>query len=247
MLVCQSYFLAGCHPIFEGYDQTGFATANATISSLTSLSNVHVTSPNQGLTAVLSSLNISPRTAISANGTWYTYWREGASTDYVWIYNDASNSAFGKGYSTGSITFETTGIPYIYDAWTGAISPVLGYILSSSHTTIQLELAGDQTIIIAFQHFGIRPFYIPSLPASTLNASSSSSSFSVFSTFTSAAFPLHLSNGISTTLSSMLTPPFTLSNWTLTVESWTAPADLYDLNPAVGSYLGSCRHFSIFN
>jgi len=95
MLVCQSYFLAGCHPIFEGYDQTGFATANATISSLTSLSNVHVTSPNQGLTAVLSSLNISPRTAISANGTWYTYWREGASTDYVWIYNDASNSAFG--------------------------------------------------------------------------------------------------------------------------------------------------------
>jgi hypothetical protein len=136
MLVCQSYFLAGCHPIFEGYDQTGFATANATISSLTSLSNVHVTSPNQGLTAVLSSLNISPRTAISANGTWYTYWREGASTDYVWIYNDASNSAFGQGYSTGSITFETTGIPYIYDAWTGAISLVLGYTLSSIHTTI---------------------------------------------------------------------------------------------------------------
>jgi hypothetical protein len=224
-------FLGGIPSNFEGYDQTGFATANATISSLTSLRNVHVTTPNQGLAAVLSSLNISPRTAISANGTWYTYWREGSSTDYVWVYNDASNFALGQGYSTGSITFETTGIPYIYDAWTGAISPVLGYTLSSTHTTIQLELAGDQTTIIAFQHFGIRPFYVPSLPATTLNASSSSSSISVLSTFTSEASPLHLSNGSSTTLSSMLTPPFTLANWSLTVESWTAPSDLYDLNP----------------
>jgi hypothetical protein len=62
-------FLGGMPSNFEGYDQTGFTTANATISSLTFLRNVHVTSPNQRLAAVLSSLNISPRTAITANRT----------------------------------------------------------------------------------------------------------------------------------------------------------------------------------
>jgi hypothetical protein len=225
-------FYGGLPSKFEGYDQPGYASTNSTISSLTSLKNVHVTSPSESLAGFLVSISISPRTAVSANGTWYTYWRDGSSIDYVYIYNDASGLPLGQGHSTGYITFETTGVPYTYNAWTGEISPVVAYKQSATHTTIWLELAGEQITIIAFKQSGSRPFYVQSLPESTAVTSSSSSSFSI-SILTTAdeAGSVVLSNGTEVTLPPASTSPFPLTNWSLTIESWTAPSNIYDLNP----------------
>jgi hypothetical protein len=174
-------FLGGIPSNFEGYDQTGFATVNATISSLTSLRNVHVTSPNQRLASVLSSLNISPRTAISANGTWYTYWREGALTDYIWIYNGASNSAFGQGYSTGSITFEPLeyltytmrGLERSHLYWaTHCRQPILQYSLNLQ----AIKQSSSLSNTLAFAHF-MYPHFQPQ--PSTLAPPHHPSQFSV--------------------------------------------------------------------
>lgn len=228
-------FFGGLPSKFDGYDQPGYASANATISRLTSLKNVHVTSPSESLADFLASINIAPRTSVSANGTWYTYWRAGSSIDYIYVYNDASGLPLGQGYSTGSITFESTGVPYTYDAWTGEISPVVVYKRTATHTTIPLELAGEQTTIIAFKHSSSRPFYVQSLPASAAGSSSSSSSMSILTTANQAGLVV-LSNGTQINLPSASVSSFVLTNWSLTVESWTAPSNLYDLNPVASRF-----------
>lgn len=235
-------FLGGLPSKFEGYDQSGYRSANATISRLTSLKNVHVTSPNDGLASVLASLNITPRTAVSANGTWYTFWREGESVDYIYVYNDASGLPLGEGYSTGTITFESTGVPYSYNAWTGEVSPIVAYTQTSTHTTISLELAGEQTTIIGFHKSGVRPLYIESLPASSVATSSSASSVSILNSANQASTVL-LSNGSKVTLPAASVSPIILTNWSLTVESWTPPSNIFDLNPtATRSNLTTIRN-----
>lgn len=233
-------FFGGLPSAFEGYDQPGYDSANETISGLSSLANVHVTDSNTGLASFLESLSIAPRTGVSTNGTWYTYWRAGSGVDYIYVYNNAPGLPVGQGFSTGSITFESTGIPYTYDAWTGEIRPIVVYSQTDTHTTISLQLAGEQTTIIAFESSGSRPFYVESIPVSTTSISTSSSSISVLVT-ADEEVSVVLSNSTIVTLPVVSLSSFVLDNWSLTVESWTAAADLYDLNPSA-----TCSNLSTF-
>jgi hypothetical protein len=223
-------FYGGLPTNFEGYEQSGYTTANATISSLTSLDNVHVTAPGVGLASTLSSINITPLTAISANSTWRSYWREAGSVQYAYVYNDAG-AALGQGFSTGTVAFGSVAVPYFYDAWTGAMTPVLAFTQTPFATTIYLELAGDQTVIIAFVDELAQMFHLESFPESTLVITNTASSISVLRSYIDESSAVTLSNGTSITLEPMLTNAFTLTNWTLIVESWTAPTDIYDLIP----------------
>jgi hypothetical protein len=227
-------FFGGLPSAFEGYDQPGYDSANATISELTPFTNVHVTDTSIGLASFLQSINIAPRTAVSTNGTWYTYWRAGSGVDYIYIYNNAPDLPIGQGYSIGSITFASTGIPYKYDAWTGEIKPIVAYSQTDTHTTIALQMAGEQTTIIAFVSSGSRPFYVESIPVSTESVSTSSSSISVLVT-ADETVPVVLSNGTTIMLPAASASSFVLGNWSLTVESWIAPANLFDLNPSATS------------
>lgn len=227
-------FHGGLPSKFQGYNQDGYASANATISRLTLLRNVHVTPPGMGLAETLAKIKVTPRTAVSGNGTWYTTWRSDSTTDYVYVFNA------GQIFSSGSIRFETTGIPYTYNTWTGEITPVLVYEQSSTHTTIPLQLAGSQTTILAFKNSGgeNRGLYVQtdSIPASILDIRSGSSSNALSVLLTSALMSpikLQLSTGKTTTLPPVqgLTPAFHLSNWSLTIESWASPPNPFDLNP----------------
>lgn len=222
-------FYGGLPTNFEGYDQTSYTTAKAKISHLTSLNNVHITAPSAGLATTLALLKITPLTAITANSTWYTYWREGGSTQYVYIYNDASSSDLGGGYSTGTIAFESVAVPYFYDAWTGEITPVLAFTQTRTTTTIHLELAGDQTVIIAFVDKVAQFSHLESFPDSTLAIANSGTSVSVLRSYINKPTIVALSNRSSISLEPMLTNSFALNDWSLTVESWTSPADKYDL------------------
>lgn len=224
-------FNGGLPSTFEGLKPAALLLSRAALASLKLFPNVHITQPGQGLADYLASINIAPRTAVASNGTWYTYWREGSSTDYVYVYNDDQEDIpYGSGISTGQITFETTGVPYTYDAWTGDITPIVAYEQTSTHTTINLELAPDQTTIIAFRHSGSRPFSVRTLPISTLGTTSSSSSVSILSAANEIT-QVTLSNGTNVNLPAVPSEPFTLSNWSLTVESWTSPSNAYDLGP----------------
>lgn len=220
-------FSGGVPQNLTGYNATGTEFVRSALASVIGMENVHVV-PYDNLGASLTGIGITPRTKVTADRTWYTYWREdkNASTTYVFVYNDAWDSELGEGSSRGFITFEATGVPYQYDAWTGTINPIVAYQQSKSTTTISMSLAGNQSTIIAFRHNETRewPNHAIATPPETFSASiSESGSMSIKAG--NASQPLLLPNG--TTISLPIpAAPVKLTHWTLTVEAWNPPADL---------------------
>ncbi|KKY23906.1 putative secreted protein [Phaeomoniella chlamydospora] len=133
-------FSGGLPSNLSGHNASFSTSAIGLLNAVTSLENVHTVS-YENLATTLSSLNISPRTAISTNGTWYTYWREDNETltDYVFVYNDATGVPMGQGMTTGNISFETTATPFFYDAWTGDVTSIYSYQQSATHTRVTLD------------------------------------------------------------------------------------------------------------
>ena len=216
-------FSGGVPQNLTGYNTTGTQYVRSALSSILDLSNVHIV-PYENLASSLSALGIIPRTAVSADRFWYTYWREdnASSRSYVYIYNDAWDSEIGEGSSTGSITFEEMGVPYLYDAWTGATQQTLAYQQTQTTTTIPLQVAGNQSIIIAFHTdeqtpTGTRLLATPSEVYSTTEASGV-----ITLKAGNATEPALLSNGTAVTLP-LPAAPISLTNWNLTIESWTRP------------------------
>ena len=191
----------------SGYNVSGASYVKSALSALTTLENVHEV-PAENLSVSLQSLGLTPRTKVDADRIWYTYWRDDdqSAKSYVFVYNDAWDSELSLGGSNGSVTFETTGIPYFYDAWTGENRPVRDFEQSNGCTTIPLVLAGNQSTIIGFHH----------------NESTSSHEYKQ-----------HRTSSTSSDWAESLqySPPArsekALSSWTLVVESWTAPEDIY--------------------
>lgn len=211
------------------------------------LENVLVTDSFDGLASTISSRGIVPSTKISTDGSlWNTFWRydSDTGTDYVFVYNDAINAKPGDGASSGIVEFQSTGIPYEYDAWTGDRQPILTYNQSETSTTIAIQLAGNQSTIIAFHTSS--PNSTAPLPITHLSTTSAGI-LSVLP-FTS---PNHTSSEILTVKSGPTTsngtaqnhaittssnlgiqipacpyPSFSLQNWTLIAEHWTPPPNL---------------------
>lgn len=226
------YAHAGLPVVFSGgipQNLTGFNVSSGTdyvrsqLASIADLDNVHVV-PYDNLASSLQTLGITPRTATSSDRTFYTYWREVDDVTYVFVYNDAWDSELGEGSGSGSVTFETTGAPYEYDAWTGEVKPILAYQQSSSSTTIPLSLAGNQSVIIGFNHSEKPSAHAISFPEEVYSASlASSHEMSIKAG--NATQSVLLSNGSTVTLPE---PAIStqLNNWTLIIESWSPPSDL---------------------
>lgn len=222
-------FAGGTPSSYVGtYNPMTLRKSNRTLQGLQSLPNVHVTD-DYLVASTLASLGITPRTKITAitpgNATWFTTWRsdKNSSTDYVFVYNDAMYIPQGEGASEGTIEFESTGVPYEYDAWTGEQKPILAYNATNGSTIIPLNLAGNQSTIIAF-HGSTRGTNTTHLAALDDNVVG----------YTYAA------NG-SAILQIAETPSTTLSNWTLVAEHWDPPANLYNISG--GAYKHNTTHY----
>lgn len=229
-------FPGGLPTKVTGYEQAGGDNLTETLETLTSLDNVHVV-PAEGLAASLLALGITSRTSVSANGTWYTYWREDESTatKYIFVYNDATGLSQGM-ITVGNISFETTGKPFLLDAWTGAKTALSAYSQSETSTTVQLQLAGNQSVIFAFESnvSGDELLHIEggvslSPVSGTALTTTNSSELEYLAAYNPASHTLVLSDGSSTTIEPMTVPESTLTNWTLVVEAWGPPQDIYDV------------------
>jgi hypothetical protein len=199
----------------SGYNASGSAYVKAALADLTELENVHEV-PTDNLSASLTSLGLAPRTKVDADRIWYTYWREDekAAKTYVFVYNDAWDSELGLGSSNGSVTFETTGVPYFYDAWTGEIEAVRDYQQTEKSTVIPLSLAGNQSAIVGFHHdeAASNPDHAGNLPNRHDSASKPSQTNHKYSSIQPSQHPFNKT--------------LPLTPWTLTIESWHAPEDL---------------------
>ncbi|KAJ5716257.1 secreted protein [Penicillium malachiteum] len=222
-------FPGGLPSNFSGYNPTAAAKAVQDLKGIKSLKNVHLVS-SDGLASTLESLNILPRSSTEVDGTWYTLWREDTANakSYVYVYNDATGLSFDESKTSGTISFESTGVPFFYDAWSGEVTRITTYKQSKTHTTIPLELAGNQSIIVGFDRNAKSTVHIEETTTPVLPTANSSQSLTVLRTYDSESRDINLSNGKTVSLSPMSTGSFTLSNWNLTIESWTPLPDLYD-------------------
>ncbi|PSR84064.1 hypothetical protein BD289DRAFT_482970 [Coniella lustricola] len=119
--------------------------------------------------------NIAPPVPLT-----YTHrWDEENAVDYYWVYN----SDLGERHSTlaslrwsGSTSGGGSAIPYVLDAWTGRIAPVVNYTVTNTNTNntqqqqqhfnIWFDLASNQSTIIAlapasfFTNIAVPPIHI---------------------------------------------------------------------------------------
>ncbi|KAI7630515.1 hypothetical protein KC343_g4583 [Hortaea werneckii] len=193
----------------------------------TSLYNVHVID-DYLVASTLSSIGILPRTQIKSvspkNATWFTNWRSSEDCDYVYIYNDAIKLPQGEGAAKATIEFDSKGIPYEYDAWTGQQTPFGGVTSPDDNngTTLSLNLAGNQTTIIAFHH---------SKHSEPPNHGGRHDGH-----ISHAEQIPHPCPTSSADQSIVPAQSLTLTNWTLVVEHWDPPADLYNITAGAAKH-----------
>jgi hypothetical protein len=231
----QNYGEQGLPIVFAGgipthlgghYSSSVASDINSTMTKISQLPNAH-TVPADGLASSLASIGLVPRASVESNGTWYVNTRVDVDTqtEYLYIYNDAVSIPQGEGQSTGSVTFKTTGTPTLYDTWTGETTPVYVFGRNESTVTIPLELAGNQSTIFAFTQ-ETTDSVIDSLPSGVTAAQDAQSSCSAqLRSVNSDATTLQLNNGTSVTLPGVSSSAIIPSQWNLTIEAWTAPAD----------------------
>ena len=206
---------------------TGIKEAQATLESIMSLPNVYQV-PYEGLSDSLVAIGIAPRTNVSTkDGTWITHWREDLNGDsYIFVYNEGN-------VSTGSIAFETTMTPSFLNAWTGEETPIIAYTTDDKHTTIEFSLGYTETIIIKFTDSpGTAIQHVVSAPDGSLfsaySVAGAESAARIVATGDTSE-TIMLSNGFKVDLPSSIPPTTSLANWTLVVERWLPPDDLFDV------------------
>ncbi|KAF2014360.1 hypothetical protein BU24DRAFT_441866 [Aaosphaeria arxii CBS 175.79] len=214
----------GFYPSRGGSEEAEF------ISSLNELINTtNVLSASKATVAKeLKNLGLHPHVATELNGTVYSTWREDLSTsiDYAFIYAKG-NAAF------GNVTIRTIKIPYHFDAWTGDKTLIRHYENTERGIVIPLNIAANDTRIIAFSDKALDDGYAPkcsicSLPPNALGYSSSSpSSITLHLSASETPENAVLSDGTNVTIQNQgVAKAFTLSNWTLVAEHWEAPSNI---------------------
>ncbi|KAJ9653016.1 hypothetical protein H2198_007763 [Neophaeococcomyces mojaviensis] len=202
------YAQAGLPIIVQGGIPTKVIGSNANekseipkvLGSLTALPSIHQISWTDSVAEALQKVNVQPRALLgSGMNSIYTNWRRDAEagTDYIYVYSDNTANA-------GTITFQSKGTPYYFDAWTGNVSAIANYTRTSDgRTSIYINLAGNQTTIVGFTESQISGIRLPS----------------------STSSPAKCQPTTTTTQ--------TLTNWNLTITEFAPPTDLLNVQGTI--------------
>lgn len=189
--------------------------------------NVHHAAEGE-LSQKLDSLDLKPRVGVQTNGTWYTTWREDTSNglSYAYTFGDTVPAS-------GVVVAQSTGTSYFLDAWTGACEPVLNYQTNGSVTIILLDLAGNQTKIIAFAQHPIErvlvpEFHVTELSSNVIGLSAEDKGIALHIAASSDPIYITLSTCEEVQHTSQAPDSFELKPWTLELEHWEAPANFSD-------------------
>lgn len=212
----------------------------STLDSISHLENVHLMS-HQNLAQSLQQLGIQPRVHIQTTGQWYTNWRHDSQDgiDYVFLFNDVERSSSITLLTGGLVKFATTSVPYRLDPWTGQYTPILLYNQTDHTTEIFLELAEGESVILAFipeerpnHHFTSTRGPIFDIAES---ASSNLTTLKVRNEVPGSPAKVFMedSHGKTYSMEISVESAVTLQNWTLIVEHWDPPKDLYDMSTTI--------------
>ncbi|KAF2136702.1 uncharacterized protein K452DRAFT_127448 [Aplosporella prunicola CBS 121167] len=216
------------------------ASVSASMSAIldSGLENVYKVASADDLPTALTTAGILPRLSFSTGTkSWYSFWRRNETIDYAFLYNDGNETHT----STVSFAAPEHSIPYVFDAWTGAVSPVLQYATGpSTNINIKITLAPNQTTILGFAS----PDSALPAPAPRMHVTAATGGLaalrlaangSVVAVLTGPA-SLTLSDGRTVDLApsdTPLLPPTNLSVWDVAVHSWDATADMFSMATAI--------------
>jgi hypothetical protein len=229
-----SYAAAGLPIVISGSLPSKYASGNQiavskakkTLQGMLNYNNVYQV-PLQGLAASIKSIGITPRVQVQTDENWYTRWRETSSGDiYVWIYNDGADSS-------GNLTFATNGTPYFLNAWTGLEELIFEYTTARGSTTLPFALKKHESRVIKFTRRSSLLTHVTASSDSVLgfNVKSLGSPVQAKIAHSNSPSSVTTSFGISQTfITKDVQPAFTLSNWSLVIEHWGPPDDMYNLD-----------------
>ncbi|KAL2811590.1 hypothetical protein BJX63DRAFT_433266 [Aspergillus granulosus] len=243
------YARAGLPLIFFGGRPSGCLGFNVTcnqyvteaLDSIVHLNNVHIVLDGS-LENMLKKLHIQPRTCLTTRSPWFTQWRHDPENgvDYVFLFNNLERSSTKPVISSGFVEFETTGIPYRLDPWTGDHSPILAYTRTKRTTRIFFELAEGESTIVAFMPGLPRDGHVASATGPILDISMPLAPTKVKTVRVRNEIPRHPSrvsitepDGKRYFFEVSVEPARPLWDWTLTVEHWDPPKDLYDTSGTI--------------
>lgn len=218
-------FVGGSPSFYPAGENTNITVFEEQLSALQSSEGVYSVAEGQ-LASQLSALGLSPRVAVTTDGTWYTTWRETDDAGYAFIYADLVGSS-------GDVTIADTRTPFFLNPWTGEETPVLIYKQDDTHTIIPLDLAGNQTVVISFSHTktgsAVPAYHVGSAPPGIIGADFNKKGISLHVSSAVEEREAILSNGTTCRVSASGIPaPFELEEWELTAEHWEAPSNISD-------------------
>ncbi|KAL3461690.1 hypothetical protein BJX64DRAFT_300077 [Aspergillus heterothallicus] len=225
---------AGC----VGFDSACNEHVTKVFNKISRLNNVH-NAPDGSLAKSLKKLRIQPRAQLTTRSPWFTQWRHDPQNgaDYVFIFNNLERSSSKTILSSGFVEFETTGIPYRLDPWTGEHTPIPTYTQTKHTTGIFFELAEGESVLLAFIPGPSRPDHLTFTTGPILDLAGPSYSSREKATTVKirnsipglpSAVTIKDSNGKTHAFKVLVEVPRRLQDWTLTVEHWDPPKDLYD-------------------
>lgn len=214
----------GFYPSAKGGSQEDVVKS---FNDLKKTANVHVVDEGQ-LESKLQSLGLRPRVGVTTNGTWRTTWREDESRGigYAYIFNDGPASS-------GIVGVQSPNQPYVFDAWTGERTPLLRYNTHNDTTSVPLDLAQHQSIILAFSKNplpGIRSpvRHVTSAPSNIIGYRSNGSYDMLHAGASQHSGNAVLSDGSNLVVQGKAPAAFPLNTWSLEAELWEAPANFED-------------------
>ncbi|ROW04985.1 hypothetical protein VPNG_06978 [Cytospora leucostoma] len=218
-----------------GAKQEQFATV---ISQLANSSSVRFLDSVSELSGAFLQLDLEPRIGLNCTSNpVYPVLRSDVDngTEYLWLYNDQESSVD----CTVSFTSAGNGVvtPFVYDAFTGTQEEVVQYTADGATFALPVDLAGNETIILAFKSSSSNSTSTKSSVTSSshnvalirrasLNASSG---HSVLASITSSGLAeITFESGKTAKFDINLPEPTSLT-WDIEIEDWHAPADLFDV------------------
>ncbi|ROW01296.1 hypothetical protein VMCG_05921 [Cytospora schulzeri] len=149
-------------------------------------------------------------------------WDADNSVDYYWVYNSDINEPHATEASLSG-----KGTPYVLDAWTGEVAPILNYTAAGDRFKLWFDLKANQSTIVAFApddfFAGVTPpsAHVTDTEAEFLKFSPDANTLVARST-TNTTHTVALSDGRNHTFdsTSSLLPSSELGPWNLTVQDW---------------------------
>ena len=176
--------------------------------------------------AALSELGAAPDAQYDA--TLLNVHRQSADADFYYLYNDANADNYpsakaGEAVST-AVTLTGSGVPYLLNAWTGEITPIAQYTAENGKVTVNVELAANESTIIALAQPGWCGIEVPetAVTESTAQAEYDDVGRLIVKSSEGGKQDVTLSDGTGRTLDfGMAEEEQLLTGWNLTVESWS--------------------------